>query len=248
LNRHGNAPGSSRRQAILPALAIFARSPNPGRAKTRLIPVLGPRGAAEFHAALVSDVIRKVDTLAGSAERYFFGEGDERLISSPLFDYRRRRQHGADLGERLERAFRQLLRRHSQAVIIGSDSPMLSTRTIRQAFQELLRRDAVLGPCPDGGFYLIGLRRLEVGLFEAVPWGTDAAFRGMHENLTARGFSCSILELVADVDRPEDVEKLKDELAQSLEAQRLAPSAWSFLKDFFVLENRHSSSGRSKGR
>lgn len=248
MNRHRNAPGSSRRQAILPALAIFARSPNPGRAKTRLIPLLGPRGAAEFHAALVSDVIRKVDALAGSVEPYFFGEGDERLVSSPLFDYRRRRQHGADLGERLERAFRQLLRRHSHAAIIGSDSPMLSPLTIRDAFRELHGRDAVLGPCPDGGFYLIGLGRLEPGLFEDVPWGTEAAFRNMHENLTARSFSCSILEPVADVDRPEDVEMLKDELAQSPEAQRLAPSAWSFLKDFFVLENRHPSPDRSKGR
>jgi uncharacterized protein len=248
LNRIRHAPALSRREATLPALAIFARSPKPGSAKTRLIPLLGPRGAAEFHAALVSDVIQKVNALVESAEPYFFGEGDERLISSSLSDYRRKRQHGADLGERLERAFRQLLRRHRRAVIIGSDSPALSPRAIRQAFRELRGRDAVLGPCPDGGFYLIGLRRIERGLFEGVHWGTDLAFGEMRANLAAHGFSCSILEPVADVDRPEDVEQLRNELTQNPAARRLAPSAWSFLKDFFVLENRRPSSGRSKVR
>lgn len=248
MSRQRHARVFARRPATIPALAVFARSPEPGKAKTRLSPLLGPRGAAEFHAALVSDTLQKVNALGESVARYFFGEPGGRLVSSSLTDYRRRLQRGADLGERLERSFKLLLGRHHRAVIIGSDSPALSERAIRQALGELLRSDAVLGPCPDGGFYLIGLRRLEAGLFTSVRWGTATAFEDMRGNLTSRDFSCTILKPFADVDRPEDVEQLKKDLIQSPAARRLAPSTWSFLKDFFVLESRRTSPAQRKAR
>lgn len=206
------------------------------------MPLLGPRGAAEFHAALVSDALRKVNALGGRVSPYFFLAGARYPVSSALSDYTLRRQHGANLGERLESAFRQLLRDHGHAVIIGTDSPTLPGRILRQALGELPLCDAVLGPCPDGGFYLIGLRRMAGGLFTGVPWGSGRAFRDMHANLVAHGFSCAILEISADVDRPEDVERLKIELAGSRAARRLAPCAWKFLKGFSLLKSRRKNS------
>lgn len=232
----------SRRSRALPALGIFARTPSPGKAKTRLIPLLGPRGAAEFHAALVSDALDKVNSLGGRVSPYFFLAGARYPVSSALSDYTLRRQRGADLGERLESAFRQLLRDHSRAVIIGTDSPTLPGRILRQALGELRLCDAVLGPCPDGGFYLIGLRRQANGLFTGVRWGSGSAFGDVHANLAANGFSCTILESSADVDRPDDVERLKIELAGSRAARRLAPCAWKFLQAFFVLKGRRKNS------
>lgn len=228
----------SRRSRALPALGIFARTPSPGKAKTRLIPLLGPRGAADFHAALVSDALHKVNALGGRVSPYFFLAGARYPVSSTLSDYTLRRQHGADLGERLADAFRRLLRSHNRVVIIGTDSPTLPGRILRQALGKLRRCGAVLGPCSDGGFYLIGLRRLASGLFTGVRWGSGSAFRDMHANLVANGFSCTILESCADVDRPEDVKRLKIELAGSRAARRLAPYAWKFLKGFFFLKGR----------
>lgn len=215
-----------------PALAIFARTPVPGRVKTRLIPLLGSSGAAHFQAALISDTVGKVDGVGRPAARYFFYTGRDRPAPNSLRGCVVKRQEGRDLGERLARAFRQLLRRHSQVVVMGTDSPALSPRLVRQALAELRICDAVLGPCPDGGYYLVGLRRLKAGIFGRIRWGTRSAFRDTLRNLLRAGFSCSILEAVGDVDRPEDLERLQRELVRSSAARRLAPSVWRFLKNF----------------
>ena len=219
-----------RRSDEAPAVAIFARAPSPGRAKTRLIPLLGARGAADFQAALLADTIRKVSTLTGQLSRYIFISGHDFTISSALAHYTLKRQRGRDLGERLGRALRQLLQRHPAAVVIGTDSPLLPPRILRQAVSELRLCDAVLGPCPDGGFYLIGLRRMSPGLFRGVRWGTPHAFRDTLANILRRGFSCSILEPVADIDGPEDFRRLESEMASNPAARRTAPAVWSFIR------------------
>ncbi len=219
-------------------MAIFARLPIPGKAKTRLVPMLGARGSAELHAALLADTIQKVNKAAGDFSSYFFLDGRSFPVSSSFAGYSLRRQRGRDLGERLRTAFLQLLRRHAEAVVIGTDSPALPPRVLRQAFRELQVCDAVLGPCPDGGFYLIGLRRVRAGrnpatvasVFRNVPWGSAFAFRSVLRNLAAQGLSCSVLEPYGDIDRPRDVISLKMRLGRSRAARQLAASAWRFLK------------------
>ena len=213
------------------ALAVFARAPIAGEAKTRLIPRLGPDGAAEFQAALTSDTLRKLRRLSLHVARYVFisgrgfslfpGEGNVPLV----------RQRGAGLGERLAHAFRRLLRRHAAVVIIGTDSPRLSKRLLRQAFQELRACEAVLGPCPDGGYYLIGLRRFRPGMLTGVRWGTAHAFQDTLRRFLEHALCCSILPPVADVDRPQDLLRLQRELRHNAQARRLAPAAWRFLKN-----------------
>jgi uncharacterized protein len=232
----------------LPALAIFARAPVPHRAKTRLIPLLGPRGAAEFHAALVSDVLQKVNGMASRVAPYFFLAGGRFPVSSSLSEYTLVRQRGHDLGERLERAFRNLLARHGRALVIGTDSPLLQERDLIRGLQRLRHSDAVLGPCPDGGFYLIGLRRLERGLFDRVRWGGDFAFGDVLGNLRARGFSCAVLHPLDDVDRPADVARLGKTLAANRAARKRAPCAWRFLRDFVVLEKAAEKGELKDGR
>jgi uncharacterized protein len=235
--KRGNAP---------PALAVFARAPVPRRAKTRLIPLFGPRGAAEFHAALVSDTLQKVNKLGNGVAPYFFLAGGRYPVSSSLSDYKRVKQRGADLGKRLEHAFHLMLARHPSALIIGTDSPLLPWRVLDRALGKLRSSDAVLGPCPDGGFYAIGLQRLEAGLFDQVRWGSSAAFEDVREKLAARNFSCTVLQSVEDVDRPEDVVRLCEKFAKSREARFLAPCAWRFLKDFLVLKGARRGRSRNK--
>jgi uncharacterized protein len=221
---------------IPPALAVFARAPIAGAAKTRLIPLLGPRGAADFHAALVSDTLQRVNALGDRVAPYFFLAGDKFPVSSSLSDYTLKRQHGEDLGERLADAFRALLKRHRRVLVTGTDSPLLSRQGLLRALERLRASDAVLGPCPDGGFYAVGLRRLEKGLFENVRWGSASAFQDLLANLKTRDFSFAIVGSVEDVDRPEDVERLKAALVESAAARGLAPSTWRFLRDFFALK------------
>ena len=218
------------------AMAIFARAPSPGRAKTRLIPLLGSRGAAEFQAALISDCIRKVNVLGGRASRYVFFAGTRSPAPAALISRLTLvRQRGADLGERLAHAFRKLLRRHAVAVVIGTDSPTLAPRTLRTARRELRVCGAVLGPSPDGGFYLLGLRRVGArdirGLFRGVRWGSAFAFRDTLRNLLRHGLACSILEPCADVDRPEDFRRLGRALAGRRALRRGAPAVWRFVME-----------------
>jgi rSAM/selenodomain-associated transferase 1 len=214
----------------LPAVGVFARAPQPGRAKTRLVPVLGRQGAADFQAALLTDTIRKVETLSKIAARWLFGAGGSLRVRGLARGWKAARQRGRDLGTRLDRAFRQLLALHPAAVVIGTDSPLLEPRTLREALRELRACDAVLGPCPDGGFYLIGLRCLPRGLFRGVRWSSRFAFRDVLTSLSAHGLITSVLPPLADVDRPADLLVLAQRFFLLPAACRLAPATWDFVK------------------
>ncbi|MGD1155853.1 MAG: TIGR04282 family arsenosugar biosynthesis glycosyltransferase [Terriglobia bacterium] len=222
------------RRRTTSALAVFTRSASPGRTKTRLIPLLGAQGAAGLHAALVCDTLRKVDSLPPAIARYVFLACPRRQAGPALASlppqFRLLRQRGLDLGQRLQNAFRILLRHYSRLVVIGTDSPLLPPQALREAFAELQVCDAVLGPCRDGGYYLIGLRRLDAGLFQGVGWSTAHAFRDTLSNLLRRGYSCSVLEPCGDVDRPADVVQLKAALRRESSARRLAPATWKYLQ------------------
>ncbi|HEV2213869.1 MAG TPA: TIGR04282 family arsenosugar biosynthesis glycosyltransferase [Terracidiphilus sp.] len=210
-------------------MAIFARAAIPGKTKTRLVPALGPHGAAQFHRALVSDALGKVARLAGRAECYVFTAGGNLSVGMVPGVFERRRQSGRDLARRLSRAFAELLQRHSRAVIIGTDSPTLAPAMLGLALEELRTTGAVLGPCPDGGYYLIGLRRAAPGLFNGLRLGTEFAFADTLASLLAHGLSCSVLEPCPDIDRPEDLAALKEFLSKNPAARRLAPHTWRFL-------------------
>jgi hypothetical protein len=138
-------------------------------------------------------------------------------------------QRGRDLGERLEGAFRRLLQSHGKAVIIGTDSPLLSPRLLRLALSELRSCDAVLGPCPDGGFYLVGLAREAPGLFRGGRLGSRQAFRDVQRSLLGRGFSCSILPIVSDIDRPADLKEIAKQMIRKPSMRTASPALWRFL-------------------
>jgi uncharacterized protein len=220
------------------ALGIFARTPVPGRAKTRLIPLLGEAGAARFQRALAADAVRKTQKLRGDASLWLFLTGRKSELDAAVelpHEMEMHRQSGITLGERLESAFREIFRDHARAVIIGTDSPLLPASVIRLALRELNVCDAALGPCPDGGYYLIGLRAprcAEVlrGLLQTVRWSTRFAFRDTLAAFTARGLSCSVLEPCEDVDRPADVKRLRSWMRVHPAARRVAPATWKFLR------------------
>jgi hypothetical protein len=139
------------------------------------------------------------------------------------------------LGERLANAFGTLLRLHPSCVVIGTDSPLFPGRILRQALRELDACESVLGPCPDGGYYLIALRRpadpgMLRGIFRRVRWGTAFSFGDTLRNLLRLGLSCSVLEDCADVDLPRDFQRLKKNLSRNQTARRQAPATWRFLK------------------
>jgi len=231
------------------ALAIFTRSPRAGFSKTRLIPLLGAQGAAEMQRASLADAVEKIKALHGLAALYLIKTGrsseraDRLALGSPHVHVLP--QRGKDLGERLNRAFGFLLQRHRRAIVTGTDSPELPAQTLLQALQELCWCEAVLGPCPDGGYYLIGLRRGAGGarrgrLLGDVRWGTRWALRDTLRNLISAGVSCSLLQPLADVDRPADFIALRRRMKGNAATRRIAPATWRFVGAFDIAAARKS--------
>jgi uncharacterized protein len=123
-------------------------------------------------------------------------------------------QGDGDLGDRLLHTFAEL-RRHGQrrVVIFGCDSPTLPPERLWQAHQALAAgHDAVLGPAEDGGFYLIGTARELTAPFTGVAWGTGEVLRQTREGLRRCGATVALLPPWYDVDRPEDVDRLRLDL------------------------------------
>src|SRR5690349_13262073 len=118
-------------------VALFARAPEPGFVKTRLIPVLGPGGASDLHRGLLADALRAVEGAAAERRLLYLlepeGEGGSAACAQP-FEWRDiagvelREQRGAGLGERLATAFAELLDvPGARAVVFGADAPALDT-------------------------------------------------------------------------------------------------------------------------
>ena len=196
-----------------PALIVFARAPEPGRVKTRLVPLLGEKGAARLHARLVE---RTLDTARASGihDIYLYGSPG---IKSAFFARAQQRykvslqsQGRGDIGDRMYRAFRRALRSHSCVVLVGSDCPALRPADLRAAERALREgADAVLAPAEDGGYPLIGLRRVSRRLFDGIPWSGPQVLAQTRRRLKALHWRWRELRTLWDVDRPEDVARLR---------------------------------------
>ena len=204
-------------------LMVFTRYPEPGKAKTRLIPALGEEGAAELHHWMAVRTLAQARrllqeaTAAASLQVRFEGgsEASMRKWLGPDLGYRP--QGEGDLGDRLARAFQETFGSGAEkAVAIGTDCPAMSAQTLRNAFEQLAGHDLVLGSATDGGYYLIGLRS-EISwaaispLFSGIAWGTGQVFAQTVKAAEGLGLSPALLEPLDDVDRPEDLSLWEDQ-------------------------------------
>ena len=119
-------------------------------------------------------------------------------------------QSGADLGARMLAAIQPALAACSRVLLLGSDCPALAARHLRQADRALREgSDAVFVPCEDGGYALIGLRRVDPRLFDGVAWGGASVMEETRARLRQLGWSWRELETLWDVDRPDDLIRLR---------------------------------------
>jgi rSAM/selenodomain-associated transferase 1 len=181
-------------------LVIFTRYPEPGKAKTRLIPALGTTGAAALHRRLTEHTLAearaaglsidlRVTGAPEAAFRDWLGEG---LTIS--------QQSEGDLGDRLRAAATP-----TPVLFIGSDLPDLSAAHLKEAAEHLRTGRTVIGPAEDGGYWALGLTAPADYLFEDMPWSTDEVFALTDARLRERGIAPVLLPTLADCDRPEDL-------------------------------------------
>jgi rSAM/selenodomain-associated transferase 1 len=203
-----NASVAQRRAVDNTLFIQFARSPQVGQVKTRLVPALGEEGACALHCELVRWTSRTlVDAGLAEVELHVAGE-----LSHPLFQdcldagvARVLPQRGRDLGERMHNALADGLRRSRSVVLVGSDCPGIGRDYLAQAGAALERAPVVIGPALDGGYVLIGARDIRASVFQGVDWGTGEVYRQTVENLRRLGWRWEALAALADIDRPQDL-------------------------------------------
>ena len=191
---------------------VFARAPIPGQAKTRLIPALGPDGAAELHRRLLLRTLETVRAAtAGPLELWCTPTCEHPVFAlcQERFGLTLRLQEGDGLGQRMQNAFTTALEQHSFAVLVGSDCASLDAAILEQAFRALTEgQDAVIAPAEDGGYVLLGLRRLHERLFTGVPWGDPVVAALTRSRMRALGWRYLELPHQWDVDIPSDLVRI----------------------------------------
>jgi len=207
------------------ALGIFAKAPQPGLVKTRLIPTLGAETAAALHARLVARTLATAQAARAGDVELWCSPHEQHPFFRSLFERSgcsMRRQCEGDLGERMADAANRMLGRASFAIIVGADCPALTAHDLRIARDGLADGcDAVLGPAEDGGYYLIGLRRPLPAIFDGIDWGSERVLEQTRQALRSLGLRWRELALRWDVDRPPDLDRLRRDPA----LQALLPAA-----------------------
>lgn len=191
-------------------LIIFARYPEMGKAKTRLIPALGVEGATTLYRQLAEHTLLQVHQLqlrhAVCVEVRFAGGTRERMQQWLGQDWMYTEQGTGDLGARMARSLEvAVVSGITRTVIIGTDCPQLNGAILESAFQALDQHDLVLGPATDGGYYLIGLRRFVPELFVDIPWSTAVVFAQTVAIAQQLQLAIAVLPTLSDIDYPEDL-------------------------------------------
>ena len=197
---------------MLPRVAIvFAKVPELGKVKTRLLGRLTVEEAAEVHRACLEDTVRQVARVPGCRKSLCVAGGldqAKRLAAALKLDGRWHVsvQRGRDLGARMWEALEAFFRGGcGRVVIVGTDTPWMGNERILLAFELLHTADVVLGPCSDGGYYLVGARSLAPAVFRDIPWGTSQVLDRTIGALEKSGLSFRLLPRDFDLDRPEDL-------------------------------------------
>lgn len=185
-------------------LIIFVKNPRLGAVKTRLAQGIGAAAALEVYRLLLrhtANICAPLETTI--KKRVYYSDKTEK---NDLWDdaiYEKHLQRGADLGQRMENAFREGFEAGFQEiVIIGSDTFELNTAVLAAAFQQLQQHDAVVGAAADGGYYLLGIKEMNAGLFCNKRWSSDEVLAATLQDLSEK--SVALLPLLHDIDTPED--------------------------------------------
>ena len=200
------------------ALLVVGKRPAPGRTKTRLVPPLTPQQAAGLYECFLRDtldLIRRVPNVQ-PAVAYLPAE-EESYFARLAPDFERLLQEGDSLGARLDAALTCYLNRgYQQVVIMNSDGPTLPPAHLTAAFDRLAGgADVVLGPCDDGGYYLIGVKRPVPRLLREVRMSTPNVTADTLKLAAEEGLSVALLPVWYDVDDAATMLRLADELAKA---------------------------------
>lgn len=196
-------------------LIIFVKNPALGKVKTRLAAGIGEEKALAVYELLLEKThafSKELDTDIEVHYNQFIDETD--LWENDRFH--KKLQVPGDLGMKMLHAFEEAFNRNYKKVaIIGSDCYDLNQKLLEEAFQKLNTSDMVIGPSVDGGYYLLGMRKLISVLFQNKQWSSDTVFRDTKEEIEKAGLSLKLLPVISDVDVAADLGDWAEEILKS---------------------------------
>ncbi len=212
------------------ALVIMAKEPRAGLTKTRLCPPFSYQHAAEFAEAILLDTLDLVNQIKEiqlaiaitppTAQNYFEKIIPDQGILVPV--------EGHDIGECIYYAMTQLLSAgYKKVIALNADGPSLPIEHIYAAIKVLDEKEVVLGPGEDGGYYLIGVKKIQKNIFKNIEWSTDRVFKKTIENIEKLGLSYEVTPSWYDIDTASDVQRLYAEI------KNLQPDRLMYTRRFF---------------
>ncbi len=190
-------------------IAVFAKVPQAGAVKTRLIPALGAEGAAALQARLITRTLATAHAVPDASVTLWLSGPIESWAVPP--GQRWEVQRGADLGARMHQTFLATLARSRVCVLIGTDCPALHPAHLLRAFSELEQHDVVVVPAEDGGYVLIALKAPQPALFEGIEWGRPTVLQATRARIDAARLRAAYLPALPDLDTPADLERARRE-------------------------------------
>jgi len=194
-------------------LLFFVKNPERGKVKSRLAATIGDDSAVSVYKNIVDQMLSRLKKGTFPLYICFFPKNAQKPIQNWLGgEYRYVPQNGKDLGERMRNGLIDgFAMGHKRVVLIGSDIPDLPLGFIKEAFESLRKKDSVIGPAYDGGYYLIGFKdkTFSPQVFEGMAWGTQNVFGETIKKLKRFRRVVHTLPYLRDIDTAEDLKRLK---------------------------------------
>tara|TARA_R110001632_G_scaffold179993_5_gene300022 strand:- start:21790 stop:22440 length:651 start_codon:yes stop_codon:yes gene_type:complete len=183
-------------------LIVFVKNIILGKVKTRLAKTIGDLGAFAIYSELFK-ITEKESQKVDSDRHIYFSDA---IIPSKWENDAKFVQEGKNLGEKMRNAFANGFNDgYENIILIGSDLPKISKEIIESAFEKLKKNDVVFGPAEDGGYYLIGLSKINSSIFENKPWSQSSLLDVTLQQLSEQKSLVSLLPPLNDIDTFEDL-------------------------------------------
>ena len=207
-------------------LIIFSKAPIPGQVKTRLTPTLSESSAASLHSYMLEQTVKLAQqSELAPIDLYCSPDTQHTFFNYLQQEYKinLKPQMGMDLGERMFNALNDSLNINLSSILIGTDCPVMQTHYLQQAFEQLEtnKNDIVIGPVEDGGYALIGGRRINKQLFEDIDWSSERVFTQTIEKINKLNWKYHKLDTLWDLDTPADLQRLSENYLNQI-SERIA--------------------------
>ena len=187
---------------------MFCKYPGEGNVKTRIAKTIGNEFAVNLYKILAEHIFQEL-LKTENVFPYLFYDNNlnrDKIKKWAGAEFSFELQEGNDLGEKMYHAFKKVIDRGSaKTIIVGTDIPDISSEVIQKAIGALNNSDVVIGPANDGGYYLLGMKKLYRSFFTGIEWSKHTVLKKTLEKINSLNLSYSMLPELIDIDSEEDL-------------------------------------------